>query len=77
MVPQSGLSTRRSDQFATPARRRTILLSTHLFQEVDAMADRVLLVDNGRLAFDGTPEEFKKRGKGHMDQAFHSLTTHN
>ena len=55
---------------------RTILLSTHLFQEVEAMADRVLLVDEGKLAFDGTPAEFKARGTGNMDQAFHSLTTH-
>ena len=56
---------------------RTILLSTHLFQEVEAMAGRVLLVNEGRLAFDGTPEEFKAQGKGHMDQAFHKLTTTN
>ena len=55
---------------------RTILLSTHLFQEVEAMAGRVLLVDEGKLAFDGTPAEFKARGTGNMDQAFHSLTTH-
>ena len=55
---------------------RTILLSTHLFQEVEAMAGRVLLVNEGRLAFDGTPAEFKAKGGGQMDQAFHNLTTH-
>ncbi len=53
---------------------RTILLSTHLFQEVEAMAGRVLLVSEGKLAFDGTPAEFKARGGGQMDQAFHNLT---
>ena len=53
---------------------RTILLSTHLFQEVEAMATRVLLVNDGRLAFDGTPAEFKARGAGQMDQAFYSMT---
>ncbi len=56
---------------------RTILLSTHLFQEVDAMASRVMLVSDGRMTFDGTPEEFKSKGSGHMDQAFHALTTNN
>ncbi len=56
---------------------RTILLSTHLFQEVDAMASRVMLVSEGRMTFDGTPEEFKSKGSGHMDQAFHALTTNN
>ena len=55
---------------------RTILLSTHLFQEVEAMAGRVLLVNEGKLAFDGTPEQFKARGAGRMDEAFHTLTTH-
>jgi len=55
---------------------RTILLSTHLFQEVEAMAGRVLLVNEGKLAFDGTPAEFKAKGSGQMDQAFHNLTTH-
>jgi ABC-2 type transport system ATP-binding protein len=55
---------------------RTILLSTHLFQEVEAMAGRVLLVNEGKLAFDGTPADFKAKGGGQMDKAFHALTTH-
>jgi ABC-2 type transport system ATP-binding protein len=53
---------------------RTILLSTHLFQEVEAVAGRLLLVNDGRLVFDGTPAEFKARGGGQMDKAFHALT---
>jgi ABC-2 type transport system ATP-binding protein len=55
---------------------RTILLSTHLFQEVEAMAGRVLLVNEGKLAFDGTHAEFKAKGSGQMDEAFRNLTTH-
>ena len=55
---------------------RTILLSTHLFQEVEAMAGRVLLVNDGKLAFDGTPEQFKQKGGGKMEDAFRTLTTH-
>ncbi len=53
---------------------RTILLSTHLFQEVEAMAGRLILVNEGKLVFDGTPAEFKQRGHGQMDQAFHAMT---
>ena len=34
-------------------KRKTILLSTHILQEVDAIADRVLFVNDGRLVFDG------------------------
>jgi ABC-2 type transport system ATP-binding protein len=36
---------------------RTVLLSTHVLQEVEAMADHVLLISEGRLCFDGTPAE--------------------
>lgn len=36
---------------------KTILLSTHILQEVKAVADRVLLVNEGRLVFDGSTEE--------------------
>jgi len=53
---------------------RTILLSTHLFQEVRAVANRVLVVDEGRLVFDGSPDAFSAEGGGAMDEAFHKLT---
>ena len=42
--------------------------------EVEAVASRVLLVSEGRLAFDGTPEELRQRGDGDLDRAFHRLT---
>lgn len=34
------------------ARRTTIILSTHIMQEVDAVCDRVLMLRNGQLALD-------------------------
>jgi ABC-2 type transport system ATP-binding protein len=34
------------------ARRTTVILSTHIMQEVDAVCDRVLMLRNGRLALD-------------------------
>lgn len=34
------------------ARRTTVILSTHILQEVDAICDRVLMLRNGRLALD-------------------------
>jgi ABC-2 type transport system ATP-binding protein len=52
---------------------KTILLSTHILQEVDAMADRVILISQGRLIFDGTPAEMSA-GYGSLDEAFHALT---
>ena len=52
---------------------KTILLSTHILQEVDAMADRVILIHQGRLIFDGAPAEMSN-GYGSLDEAFHALT---
>jgi ABC-2 type transport system ATP-binding protein len=34
------------------ARRATVILSTHIMQEVDAICDRVLILRNGQLALD-------------------------
>jgi ABC-2 type transport system ATP-binding protein len=51
---------------------KTILLSTHILQEVREVATRVLLINEGRLRFDGTPADFES-GRG-MDQRFHELT---
>ena len=42
-------------------REKTILLSTHILQEVEAVASRVLFINEGRLVFDGTIAEFKKQ----------------
>ncbi len=52
---------------------KTILLSTHILQEVEAVADRVLFVHAGEIVFDGTPQEMKARGPS-LDEVFHQLT---
>lgn len=52
---------------------KTILLSTHILQEVDAMADRVVMISDGRMVFDGTVAELRKV-QDDLDQAFHKLT---
>jgi ABC-2 type transport system ATP-binding protein len=52
---------------------KTILLSTHILQEVEAMARRVLFIDEGRLVFDGPVSELTRGGK-HLDESFRELT---
>jgi ABC-2 type transport system ATP-binding protein len=54
--------------------RKTILLSTHILQEVEAMARRVLFIDEGRLVFDGPIEELTRGGK-RLDERFRELST--
>jgi ABC-2 type transport system ATP-binding protein len=52
---------------------KTILLSTHVLQEVEAMADRALFIDEGRLVHDGSIRELLGEGK-HLDERFRELT---
>jgi ABC-2 type transport system ATP-binding protein len=52
---------------------KTILLSTHILQEVDAIAQRVILINEGSLVYDGPARELTSK-HGSLDQAFHSLT---
>jgi ABC-2 type transport system ATP-binding protein len=42
----------------------TVVVSTHLVEDVGAACDRVALMFDGRIAFDGTPAELVARGDG-------------
>ncbi|MDB4809956.1 ABC transporter ATP-binding protein [bacterium] len=53
---------------------KTILLSTHILQEVEAMASRVVMIYEGRKVYDGDVETLRKIGGGDLDQSFHELT---
>jgi ABC-2 type transport system ATP-binding protein len=52
---------------------KTILLSTHILQEVEAMCNRVLFINEGRLVFDGTPQELAA-DQADFDDRFHELS---
>jgi ABC-2 type transport system ATP-binding protein len=42
----------------------TVLFATHLLEEADALATRIVVVDHGRIVRDGTPAEIKSRAGG-------------
>jgi len=42
----------------------TIFLTTHYLDEADALCDRVLVIDYGKIVAEGTPEELKRRISG-------------
>jgi ABC-2 type transport system ATP-binding protein len=44
------------------ARDKTVLLSTHILREVEAVADDVLIIADGRIVFDGTLEALREGG---------------
>ena len=75
--PTSGLYPNQIREMRETIRRlgqqKTILLSTHILQEVEALADRVILISEGRLRFDGTPAAMRGEGEALADR-FHSLT---
>jgi len=54
---------------------KTILLSTHILQEVAAMADRVIIINEGRKVYDGLLTEIDPDKKG-LDHVFADLTGH-
>jgi len=43
---------------------KTVILSTHILQEVEAVCSRVLILNEGRIAAQGTPEEIAGTLKG-------------
>ena len=51
---------------------KTVLLSTHIQQEVREMADRILLIHEGRLIFQGRPDDL--RDEASLDTWFHNQT---
>jgi ABC-2 type transport system ATP-binding protein len=56
----------------------TVFLTTHYLDEADALSDRLVVVDDGRIVADGTPSALKLRHAGSIDaslqDAFLALT---
>jgi ABC-2 type transport system ATP-binding protein len=61
------------DTIRTLGRNKTILLSTHILQEVEAIASRVLFINEGRLVHDGPVSGLTSDGRG-LDEHFRQLT---
>ena len=56
-------------------KNRIIIVSTHLMEEVDAVAERVILVNKGHILWDGTPQDLKQLvSDRNIDTAFRLLT---
>ena len=74
--PTAGLDPNQIKQFRENIQRlgrtKTVLISTHILQEVEAVADRVLLIHNGRLLFDGPRVDLEENGS--LEEPFYRLT---
>jgi ABC-2 type transport system ATP-binding protein len=55
---------------------KTIVISTHLLEEVEAICTRAVIIERGHLVADGTPAELMaKAPNGRLDDLFRTLTT--
>ena len=44
---------------------KAIIISTHLLEEVAAVCSRAIIISEGKIVFDGTPEDFAARSSIH------------
>lgn len=75
--PTAGLDPNQVRQFrgliAELRQSKTLLISTHILSEVMTVADRVILINNGRMIFDGVPAELAAGGVS-PEEAFYRRT---
>ena len=45
-------------------REKTVILSSHILDEVEATCDRILIINKGKIVADGTSEELRKKERG-------------
>ena len=54
-------------------RGTTVILTTHDMQDVEALAQRVLLIGKGRILLDGTLDDIRRGGSGQIDETLAAL----
>jgi ABC-2 type transport system ATP-binding protein len=68
--PTNGLDPRQTEQMRvlikSIAQNATVILSTHIMQEVDALCDRVLIVNGGKLVVDSKLEALRQSDTLHL-----------
>ena len=71
--PTTGLDTRSRQTLwdeirLLAAAGSTVLLTTQYLEEADALAGRIVVLDNGRMVADGTPDALKRKVGGELVQ---------
>jgi ABC-2 type transport system ATP-binding protein len=57
------------------AATKTIVISTHLLEEVEAVCSRAVIINRGALVADGTPADLAARAGGSIENLFRGLTS--
>ena len=54
--------------------KKCIIVSTHILEEVDAICNRIIIIDRGKLLVDSTPNDLRASENGTLDQIFRKMT---
>jgi ABC-type multidrug transport system ATPase subunit len=52
--------------FSQNARNKIVLLSTHIIEDVQSICNRLIVINQGNILFDGSPEELIQAAHGHV-----------
>ena len=53
---------------------KLIVISTHILEEVEAVCTRAIIIADGRLLVDDTPDALAAQGNGDLDEVFRRIT---
>ncbi|MGB8002026.1 MAG: ATP-binding cassette domain-containing protein [Anaerobacillus sp.] len=66
--PSAGLDPEERLRFrnliADVSTRKTVILSTHIVEDIEASCDTLIVLKEGRVLFQGTPDELQSKGNG-------------
>ena len=54
---------------------KAIIVSTHILEEVETICSRAIIIDEGRIVIDASPDELKRRSRHHNAVAIHLRST--
>ncbi len=55
-------------------KNKTVILSTHIMQEVEAICDRVIIIHRGKIVADATLQDIRRKDQT-LEEVFRSLTS--
>ena len=56
------------------SKNKTIIISTHILEEVEAVCTRAAIIAKGKLLFDDTPSKLQSSSTGSLDDTFRKIT---
>ena len=60
---------------STMAKDKCIVISTHILEEVEAVCNRTIIIERGKILVDSTPNALKEEHKMSLDEIFRKITT--